>query len=100
MSAHTPGPWWHSGLEVGTEPVMAVKVARVSGATHDEARANARLIAAAPALLAKLEQLAGECAECRGTGFAVLPFSGGQSSRARCPDCADIRAVIARATQP
>jgi len=52
---HTPGPWWHSGLEVGTVPMMMVKVAKVSGANHQEAQANARLIAAAPDLLEALK---------------------------------------------
>ena len=58
MSAqHTPGPWWHSGLEVGTVPMMMVKVANVSGANYEEAKANARLIAAAPDLLEALNAL-------------------------------------------
>ena len=54
---HTPGPWWHSGLEVGTVPMMMVKVAKVSGANHQEAQANARLIAAAPDLLEALKRV-------------------------------------------
>jgi hypothetical protein len=52
---HTPGKWWASGLEVGTAPMMDVKIARVSGANFDEAKANARLIAAAPELLEALK---------------------------------------------
>jgi hypothetical protein len=54
---HTPGPWWCSGLEVGTVPMMMVKVANVSGANYQEAQANARLIAAAPELLEALQHL-------------------------------------------
>ena len=57
MSKHTPGPWWNSDLEVGTVPMMMVKVAKVSGATYEEALANARLIASAPELLKVLEKM-------------------------------------------
>ena len=65
---HTPGPWWHSGLEVGTVPMMMVKVAKVSGANHQEAQANARLIAAAPDLLEALKDAL--CAlECCGKDY-------------------------------
>ena len=53
----TRGTWWASGLEVGAGPMMDVKVAKVSGATYEEAVANANLIAAAPDLLEALEQL-------------------------------------------
>jgi len=55
MSKHTPGPWWFAGMEIGTVPNMDIKVARVSGANLEEARANGRLMAAAPKLLAALE---------------------------------------------
>ena len=56
---HTPGVWWFNDrFEVGTAPMMEVKVCgRVSGRTEEEAEANARLIAAAPALLVALERL-------------------------------------------
>lgn len=57
VSPHTSGQWWNSGLEVGSGPTMAIKVARVSGANYDEALANAKLIAAAPALLEALQDL-------------------------------------------
>jgi len=62
MSGHTPGPWWAStnGLEVGTVPMMDVKVAKVSGANYEEAKANARLIAACPDLLEALDLLLGK----------------------------------------
>lgn len=51
---HTPGPWWNSGLEVGTAPMMLVKVAKVSGSNFEEAKANAQLIATVPELLEAL----------------------------------------------
>lgn len=44
-------------MEVGTVPTMDVKVARVSGADIEEAKANLRLIAAAPDLLDCLQAL-------------------------------------------
>ena len=52
---HTEGDWWADGLEVGNDPVMSVKVAKVGGATYEEALANARLIAAAKVLLRTLK---------------------------------------------
>lgn len=52
---HTPGPWWNSGLEVGTVPMMDIKIAHVSGFNYDQAKANAKLIAQAPDLLRALE---------------------------------------------
>lgn len=51
---HTPGPWWSSGLEVGTAPMMLVKIAKVSGSSYEEAKANAKLIEYAPTLLKSL----------------------------------------------
>jgi hypothetical protein len=79
---HTPGPWWASGLEVGTVPMMDIKVARVSGATLDEARANARLIAAAPAMLEALEKISSETAATwvqDVANEAIAKATGGQS---------------------
>lgn len=47
----TPGEWWASGREVGDVPMMNIKICgRVSGASHEEALANASLIAQAPEL--------------------------------------------------
>lgn len=68
---HTPGPWYHS-CDEGNDPghcnvnagpdefmpdgYMIATVEEVDDGTHDEQReANARLIAAAPELLAALE---------------------------------------------
>lgn len=55
MSKHTPGPWWFAGMEIGTVPNMDVKVARVSGANIEEAKANGRLMSKAPELRDHLE---------------------------------------------
>ena len=64
MSAHTPGPWQCDGVEVQTLQGGAV-VDCTSGydlMAYNEACANARLIAAAPDLLAALKALRGVAA--------------------------------------
>lgn len=65
-----------------------------------EMKANARLIAAAPDLLALAKQYASECAGCNGSGVGREAFSvlGGEvtSVDIPCEDCADIRKVIAK----
>lgn len=114
MSTHTPGPWtaraWrgHSPTTVVCETghpdlrpevfVIAEVEGRGDGA---ETLANARLIAAAPDLLALAQQYASECAECGGTGTveSFADLIGGESvpEREPCDQCADIRAVIAKA---
>lgn len=56
MSAHTPGPWVADHDNVRT-PDDGGMVAKVAGDTDSQAYANARLIAAAPDLLAALRDL-------------------------------------------
>jgi len=70
---HTPGPWWANIVgEVGTVPDMYVKIcSRVSGTNPDEAKANARLIAAAPMLLAALEHVSDTCHNEPVLGFDI-----------------------------
>lgn len=55
--------------------------------------ADARLITAAPDLLALAKQYASECAMCGGTNRDPWNSPNGKP----CSDCADIRAVIAKA---
>lgn len=66
MSKHTPGPWWlgrdpcHydslTSISGGSDSNGGIRsVAEVGGHDVDEAEANARLIAAAPDLLAACE---------------------------------------------
>ena len=58
---HTPGPWWYSrhSNEVGTVPMMDIKVCGwVSGANPEEQVANGLVIAATPVMLATLEEIA------------------------------------------
>lgn len=61
-AAHTPGPWIRGArlLDVcaGASVVATVACASSHPATEEQAHANARLIAAAPDLLAALETIA------------------------------------------
>lgn len=71
---------WHAdGGTVRDENGLAV--ACVVG--QDKDNSDAVLMSAAPQMLAKLQEIAGECAGCGSYG---------------CAECADIRAVIAMAT--
>lgn len=57
MSAHTPGPWRVNGQRIEYGPMVAGDGFAVAKIIRDPAehKANARLIAAAPALLEALE---------------------------------------------
>lgn len=82
MSAqHTPGPWrvveYDNGayiLPPGDLPCVTAVAIKGVGRNYDEAEANARLIVAAPDLLAVLERIAIAADAPRGafTGEAVL----------------------------
>ena len=89
---HTPGPWYvlADSLRIGRRSdyvpaLVVVADCRVAvGASVAESQANARLIAAAPDLLAALE---------------VIGIMGAHSDCAGCSDAAAIaRAAIAKAT--
>lgn len=124
MSAHTPGPWvatpfttyannadgkesgWHINQAGGPGFVMT---APCYSHRAKECEANARLIAAAPDLLEIAQESAGACAECDGTGrtghardcASWLPLETIACTCTEafdCPDCAHIRAAIAKAT--
>lgn len=92
--AHTPGPWRvgehnHCVIESARHGNIAlVNLARMSAA-------DARLIAAAPDLLALAKRYASECAECDGKGTWVGPDLHTEP----CDTCADLRALIARAKE-
>lgn len=101
LVAHTPGPW--SNERIWDTPASRIH-ARVEGVpmalaevftmrNAGEKEANARLIAAAPDLLALAKQYASECAMCGGTNRDPWNDPKGKP----CADCADIRAVIAKA---
>jgi hypothetical protein len=65
----------------------------IRGVAAEESDANAALISSAPDLLDLAHQYTSECARCDGEGLAVI----GIEDVIDCPDCADIRAVIAKA---
>lgn len=91
-ATHTPGPWILDGDVIQSPGRWVVAVVHRFPENDDTARpANARLIAAAPDLLALAKQYASECSECEGLGYHD------DGERAPCPDCFDIRAVIDKA---
>lgn len=65
---------------------------------EEDARKAAQLAAAAPELLALARQYASECGACRGTGLVTVHHRGMDCDDQPCLECADIRAVIAKAT--
>ena len=101
-ATHTPGPWRvlpTNDCVIESEKhgnIALVNLARMSSA-------DARLIAAAPDLLALAKQYASECSGCNGTGFMSRHIEGRDTQAAQdaddqpCDDCADIRAVIEKA---
>lgn len=114
-AAHTPGPWYSGQLrDVGTIPgcdIGAMNNSNVAIALHQsgerergESIANAQLIAAAPDLLAALEEMTiVECPECGGSGHR--PYDKHNACRA-CAGCGEIargawpphvRAAVAKA---
>ena len=88
----TPGPWRvdehnHCVIESARHGNIAiVNLARMSAA-------DAHLIASAPELLALAKRYASECSGCDGQGNSKLSALHPEE----CQDCADIRAVIAKA---
>jgi hypothetical protein len=88
VSAHTPGPWKLSpyssivGIAISGGGFV---IAGVRGG-REFSEANARLIAAAPELLALAHRYAKECGECAGT--RVCPDDE------PCTECTDIWRVI------
>lgn len=115
--SHTPGPWHiedrtdSEGYWIAIPVPIGRKVIAEIDTGFDEPwdsqqHANARLIAAAPDLLALAKQYASECADCRGTGRIVnFSFGSGWGNGGPdvheevegCSECEDIRAVIAKA---
>ena len=96
-ATHTPGPWRvlpTNDCVIESEKhgnIALVNLARMSSA-------DARLIAAAPDLLALAKRYASECAHCNGTGREpTLDINGFMRETVDCAPCADIRAVIEKA---
>lgn len=110
MSAHTPGPWRvidaphleHAIIVAADSTNVAILSWKGNASKSVEQRdADGYVIAAAPALLSLARQYASECSECGGSGLTTIHNYDGAGSDADdqpCPDCADIREVIALAT--
>lgn len=113
--SHTQGPW-HIGIggmlhanRVWTKDMRPVaNLCSMGTAPPDldsEAQANGRLIAAAPEMLQMLRELLPECGECEGSGRmgAFVDNVPGDITKGvheveiDCDQCADIRALIAKA---
>lgn len=102
-TTHTPGPWWLDGpTHVVAAPVddqfgnrsVAVTATRYDGPTN---AANARLIAAAPDLLAALRILNHMGGDERG-GYCICPRSDGSAPNEKhSTGCAMARAAISKA---
>lgn len=104
-SKHTKGPWRArstgrdvvieaddpNGVSAAPLQIGVISCGDFADATGTAKRvndANARLIVAAPTMIAKLRQIAGECCECDGaTEVDGVP----------CSICKDVREVIAAA---
>jgi len=105
--SHTPPPWtwWTSNSwkrlkrDVGgiTDNVLEPVVARDGHPDLVISPADMALIQMAPDLLELAEQYASECGECDGTGIYQVDDDEGEKGDP-CVTCADIRAVIAKAT--
>jgi hypothetical protein len=129
VSAHTPGPWsietvptscgichkigpFPARLSSPERPNYAcvysdnVRLGRIEGdKIGEELLANARLIAAAPDLLARVQKEATECEHCGGLGKIEHHRCDGHCRSDDehfdpCEWCAEVRALIAKATQP
>lgn len=98
---HTPGPW-------SVSPYSSIVGIAISGGGYvvagvrgdrEFSEANARLIAAAPDLLALAHQYASECGECNGSRVVVGEHrrDGTYMGDEHCTVCDDIWAVIDRA---
>jgi len=90
-ATHTPGPWHSNGPQVfapNTRDPKFYDIARVGNVLDDEGTANARLIAAAPALLEAMRCVVDDYDTNGGDDSAMI---GGETIEAA-------RAAIASAT--
>lgn len=122
--SHTPGPWsighvrpqsvhkslgamWEAPIHVGEgatrgncHTIVYGGGAGACSSAEQDVLANARLIAAAPDLLALAKQYANECARCGGSAEIVVNDHGDDPEFDYCQpcnECEDIRAVISKA---
>lgn len=97
---HTPGPWQFSTEGKVFGGAATGLIATVTG--RDDARqADARLIAAAPELLAALEAyVADHDLTAQSRNAAKFPGVGPKFSKCQCANCVPARAAIAKAKSP
>jgi hypothetical protein len=93
---HTPGPWKYALAVVNNAPNIYVVTtgkwgaANIAQCSEDSGEANARLIAAAPDLLAALDALYSYC-------HGNVPFFGDAEDREQRAVVDQVEAAIARA---
>lgn len=106
-ATHTAGPWVvaHDPSYPNEPAIDAVidgqtyhlALVHVAPGPDEVTHANAAVMAAAPRMLAKLRDVAGECGEC---SDGILAFDAPLHARKAgdpCPACEDIRDLIALA---
>ena len=99
---HTPGPWHTEGQSVisdNGEMEASITTGKWQE-NNEESRANAHLIASAPALLMQLKNLVEVCPECGGKGYFIAPLGPPANDFAEpepCAWCQAARAAIAQA---
>lgn len=107
---HTPGPWisaepYPYGVQVSSTNGYVCRVSESGKKSTEEQRANARLIAAAPDLLAALEDAIAKMKQyipkaAQGYDNGCFKYVGmGEDFDCSCAIC-KARAAIAKATQP
>lgn len=70
---YSQGVWWADGVEVGVGPTMGVKIGRIGGHTHAEAKANAQRIVLCIMACKELSDAALKRSLDRGNCLAVGP---------------------------
>src|SRR4051794_13527039 len=98
MVKHTPGPWYMAGVPaVLSRDGVGIADCRTVDTTPQEQEANARLIAAAPDLLAACKALLADL-DARGEETCwCLPGDPGVGLRGTVCEACQMRAAVARA---
>ena len=71
MSKHTPGPW-HVKPSSCDDRISTIEADLVTVATVETTPEDARLIAAAPAMLVALKRVAGDADDMRNVSFSAV----------------------------
>ena len=110
---HTPGPWTNDNGRIYANGAMLADCDTPGHETEHQLDANARLIAAAPDLLAERDRLKAQveelrgalerahewCPLCYGLGSYPVGKNIGNPRQEQCEACADIRAALAKVSQ-